>query len=306
MEKANTLIRTKLHQPFTSQKLVSRPRLQTRIAEGLSLNPLTLVIAPAGFGKTTLVAASVADCAKQVAWLSIERDDNQVGRFLAYLIAALQSADKRIGNEAAQIIAGMHQVVTETVLTSLINDIDTLNEEIVLVLDDFQFISNQEVLSAVAFLLDHCPLAFHLLIATRSDPLLPLSRLRARGQLVELRAADLRFSEDEAIQFLNDVMGLHLDQRAVAILEERTEGWVAGLQMAALSMRDRDDVHGFIAGFSGTNRHILDFLLEEIMACQSPEMQHFLLYTSILDRLTAPLCDAVLADDEYHRARPSD
>ncbi len=192
----------------------------------------------------------------------------------------------------------MHQAVTETVLTSLVNDMDRLNQEIVLVLDDFQYISNQDVLSAIAFLLDHCPRTFHLLIATRSDPLLPLSRLRARGQLVELRAADLRFSGDEAIRFLNDVMGLQLEQRAVAILEERTEGWVAGLQMAALSMREREDVRGFIAGFSGTNRHILDFLLEEIMASQSPEMQHFLLNTSILDRLTAPLCDAILADDE--------
>ena len=298
MEKVDTLIRTKLRQPFNSQKLVFRPRLQTRIAEGLRLNPLTLVIAPAGFGKTTLVTASLADCEARTAWFSIDRDDDQVGRFLAYLIAAMQNADHRIGRDAAQIITGIHQVLPETVLTSLINDLDSINQEMILVLDDFQYIANRDVLSAVAFLLDHCPQCFHLLIATRSDPLLPLSRLRARGQMVELRAVDLRFSEDEAIQFLNNVMNLKLERSAVAILEERTEGWIAGLQLAALSMRDREDVHGFIDGFSGTNRHILDFLMEEIMAAQSPEIQHFLLYTSILDRLTAPLCDAVLSHDE--------
>lgn len=297
MEKTDPIIRTKLHQPFTSQKLVNRPRLQTRIVEGISSNPLTLVIAPAGFGKTTLIAASLADCQIRSAWLSLDRGDNQVSQFLAYLIAALQIVDNRIGVEAAQLIAGMHQAATETILINLINDLETFHQDIVLVLDDFQYISNQEILSGVAFLIDHCPHSFHLLIGTRSDPLLPLSRLRARGQMVELRAADLRFTGEEAIEFLNDVMHLNLEPGAAAILEERTEGWVAGLQMAALSMRDRKDVNGFIQGFSGTNRYILDFLLEEIKANQPPEIQRFLLYTSILDRLTAPLCAALLADD---------
>ncbi len=173
-----------------------------------------------------------------------------------------------------------------------------LSREIALVLDDYQFISSQAVHEEVAFLLEHCPNTLHLVIATRSDPPLPLARLRARGQTVELRAADLRFTEPEAAQFLNDVMGLRLDAGSVAVLEERTEGWIAGLQMAALSMRDRKDVLGFIEGFSGTNRYILDYLLEEVLAGQSPEIQRFLLYTSILERLTAPLCDAVLANDE--------
>ena len=298
MQKNDPLIHTKLYQPFTAQKLVSRPRLQNLITESLRANPLTLVIAPAGFGKTTLVAASLAECDAQVAWLSIERADNQVRRFLAYLIAALQNADEQIGREVAQLTTGIHQVMTEVLLTSLINEIDQLNQQIVLVLDDFQYISDQEILSAVAFLLDHCPRSFHLLIATRSDPLIQLSRLRARGQMLELRAVDLRFTENEALQFLNEVMGLQLDHDAVVILDERTEGWIAGLQMAALGMRDRKDVRGFIEGFSGTNRHILDFLLEEIMVGQSPEIQHFLLCTSILDRLNAPLCDALLASDE--------
>ena len=297
MEKTPPLIRTKLRLPFTRPELVPRPRLQTRIAEGLR-GPLTLITAPAGFGKTTLVASCVAGCGMPVAWLSLDKDDNQAGRFLSYLVAALQEANSTIGSEAAQLLAASQQAPPEAVLTSLINDLDAASGEIVLVLDDYQFISSQAVHEAVAFLLEHCPRRFHLVIATRSDPPLPLARLRARGQTVELRAADLRFTEPEAAQFLNDVMGLRLDAGSVAVLEERTEGWIAGLQMAALSMRDRKDVLGFIEGFSGTNRYILDYLLEEVLASQSPEIQHFLLYTSILERLTAPLCDAVLANDE--------
>jgi len=185
-------------------------------------------------------------------------------------------------------------VPPEAVLTSLINDLDTTGREIALVLDDYQFISGQAVHEQVAFLLEHCPGTFHLVIVSRSDPPLPVARLRARGQTVELRAADLRFTEPEAAQFLNDVMGLRLDAGSVALLAERTEGWIAGLQMAALSMRDRKDVVGFIEGFSGTNRYILDYLLEEVLASQPPEIQRFLLHTSILERLTAPLCEAIL------------
>ncbi len=238
-----------------------------------------------------------------MAWLSLDKDDNQAGRFLSYLVAALQEADHRIGNGAEELVAASQQALPEAVLTSLINDLDRANTETALVLDDYQFISSQAVHEAVAFLLEHCPNTFHLVIATRSDPPLPLARLRARGQTFELRAADLRFTEPEAAQFLNDVMGLRLDAGSVAVLEERTEGWIAGLQMAALSMRDRKDVHGFIEGFSGTNRYILDYLLEEVLASQSPETQHFLLYTSILERLTAPLCDALVETLERSNVR---
>jgi len=186
----------------------------------------------------------------------------------------------------------------ESILTSLINELDITGKELILVLDDYQFINSQAVHEEVAFLLEHLPHTFHLLIAARSDPLLPLARLRARDQMAELRAADLRFTEAEAAQFLNDVMGLHLDAESVAMFEKRTEGWIAGLQMAALSMQNRKDVQSFIEGFSGTNRYILDYLLEEVLARQSPEIQRFLLYTSMLERLTAPLCDAVMLSDE--------
>jgi LuxR family maltose regulon positive regulatory protein len=297
MQNVDTLIRTKLRRPFLRPELVARPRLQEQIAQGLR-RPLTLITAPAGFGKTTLVASCVAGCGMPMAWLSLDTNDDQAERFLAYLVAALQEVDRTVGSEAAQLLAAARPTPPEAVLTSLVNDLDATGKEIALVLDDYQSIRSQAVHEEVAFLLEHCPKTFHLLIATRSDPPLPLPRLRARGQTVELRAADLGFTEAEAAQFLNEVMGLRLDARSVAVLEERTEGWIAGLQMAALSMRDRPDVPGFIEGFSGTNRYILDYLLEEVLASQPPKIRRFLLYTSILERLTAPLCDAVLANDK--------
>jgi LuxR family maltose regulon positive regulatory protein len=293
MQKADSLIRTKLRLPYTRPELVPRPRLQEQIAQGLR-GPLALIIAPAGFGKTTLAASCVAGCGMPVAWLSLDKNDNQTERFMNYLAAALHGADQTIGNDAAQLLAEPQHAPLEAVMISLINDLDAAGQEIVLVLDDYQFMKSK----AVAFLLEHCPRTLHVVIASRSDPPLPLARLRARGQTVELRTADLSFTEPEAAQFLNDMMGLRLDAGSVAVLAGRTEGWIAGLQMAALSMRDREDVRGFIDAFSGTNRYILDYLLEEVLATQPLEIQRFLLHTSILERLTAPLCDAVLRDED--------
>jgi LuxR family maltose regulon positive regulatory protein len=303
MLKADPLIRTKLRRPFTRPGLVLRPRLREQMACGLR-GPLTLITAPAGFGKTTLVASCLADCDTPVAWLSLDRDDNRSGRFLHYLVAAIQAADPALGEAAAELIAAPEPLPSEAILTSLINDLDTVPHDVILVLDDYQFITSQSVYEQVAFLLEHCPNTFHLLIASRSDPPLPLARLRARNQLVEFRAADLRFTAPEAAEFLNGVMGLHLDAGSIALLEERSEGWIAGLQMAALSMCHREDVPAFVEGFSGTNRYILDYLLEEVLAGQSQEVQRFLLCTSILERLTAPLCDAILASDVG--SRPED
>jgi LuxR family maltose regulon positive regulatory protein len=263
--------------------------------------PLTLVTAPAGFGKTTLIASCIKDCEANIAWLSLDKNDNQTERFLRYFIAALREAVSTVGDEATQMMANSQQFSSEAILTSLINDLDSADNPITLVLDDYQFINDPTIHDGVTFLLEHCPTAFHLVIASRSDPPLPLSRLRARGQMVELRASDLSFTKSEATQFLNDIMGLQLDAQSVVALEKRTEGWVAGLQMAALSLRDCKDVNGAIAGFSGTNRYILDYLLEEVLASQQPEIQRFLLRTSILNHITAPLCDVVLAmDDEVH------
>jgi LuxR family transcriptional regulator, maltose regulon positive regulatory protein len=305
MHNSDPLIHTKLSSPFIRPSLVTRPRLQEQIVQGLR-GPLTLIIAPAGFGKTTLAISAVACCGMPVAWLSLDPNDNQTGRFLSYVIAAFRTADPAIGNESAQLMDGMQQALPAAVLTSLLNDLNATAREMVLVLDDYQFISSQAVHEQVLFLIEHCPSNLHLLIATRSDPPLPLARLRVRAQMVELRTADLRFTPEEAAHFLNEVMSLQLDAESVAMLEQRTEGWIAGLQMAALSMRDREDTHEFVKGFSGTNRYILDYLLEEILNRQSPEVQRFLLYSSILERLTAPLCDVLLRGEVPHSEGASD
>ena len=296
MQEVDLLIHTKLRPPFQRPGMVPRGRLIARVKEGLQ-GPLTLIVAPAGFGKSTLAAASLSGCNMHQAWLSLDREDNRPRRFLTYLVAALQEAVPQLGSHAMQLMAGMQPAPDEMILTSLVNDLDATGEEIVLVLDDYQFIREQSVHAAVSFLLEYCPPAFHIVIASRSDPSLPVSRLRARGQMVELRTADLRFTASEVAQFLEEVMGLRLDPESISLLEERTEGWIAGVQMAALSMRDRADTHGFIERFSGTNRYILDYLLEETLAGQSPDIQDFLLKTSMMERMTAPLCDALLDGD---------
>jgi len=297
MPNIDALIRTKLRPPIIRSGLVSRPQLQEQVMQGLR-GPLTMITAPAGFGKTTLVTACIAAVDMSAAWLSLDKNDNEEERFLDYLIAALQGVDEKIGDEASRLVEKTRSIPIEVLLTGIINDLDTAGKDIVLVLDDYQFISSQEVHKGMIFLLENCPNTFHLVIVSRSDPPLPLARLRAHGQMLELRATDLRFTESEATQFLNDIMDLHLDARSIAMLEKRTEGWIAGLQMAALSMQNREDVTNFIEGFSGTNRYILDYLLEEVLARQSPEIQRFLLYTSILERLSAPLCDAILVKNK--------
>ena len=294
---ADPILKTKLQIPYTRPRLVHRPRLHEKVVLGMQ-GPLTLVTAPAGFGKTTLIASCVKECGMAAAWLSLDKNDNQIERFLRYLIAALQTAENTIGHEIQQMLAAAQGFSTEAILANLINDLTSIPVPITLILDDYQFLSSSTIHDGVTFLLEHCPINFHLVIASRSDPPLPLSRLRARAQMVELRASDLSFTEAEAAQFLNDIMGLQLDAQSVSALEKRTEGWVAGLQMAALSMRDRKDLTGAIAEFSGTNRYILDYLLEEVLASQLPEVQRFLLCTSILNHITAPLCDVVIAAEE--------
>jgi LuxR family maltose regulon positive regulatory protein len=292
-QQANSLIRTKLHLPVVREEVVARLDLQTQFDKGLR-SKLTLVIAPAGFGKTTLVASCLAACKIPAAWLSLDEDDNQVERFLTYLIESLRSVDEKITKNVLPLLLNSQSVPIDAVLTSLINGLDGLDSDIVLVLDDYHLIHSKDVNEQISFLLEHSPHRFHLVIATRSDPNLPVARLRALGQLIELRSSDLRFTESEAAQFLNDLMQLNLDEKSIAALQERTEGWIAGLQLAALSMRDHKDVASFIKNFSGTNRYILDYLVEEALTRQPIEIQHFLLCTSILERITPSLCDAVL------------
>jgi LuxR family maltose regulon positive regulatory protein len=276
------LLTTKLYAPPPRPNLVPRSHLIERLNEGLG-RKLTLVSAPAGFGKTTLVGAWAASCGRPVAWLSLDEGDNDPVRFLTYLAAALQMVGVQVDEDAA---------ATEAFLTALVNQVDAV-DPFILVLDDYHFITAQPINDALTFLLDHLPGTMHLVIATRADPPLPVARLRGRGQLTELRLTDLRFTPEEVAEFLGRVMGLVLTADDVAALTSRTEGWIAGLQMAALSLQGKDDVSRFIAAFTGSNRYILDYLLEEVLHRESEQVQAFLLQTSILDRLCASLCDAV-------------
>jgi LuxR family maltose regulon positive regulatory protein len=277
--------------------LVSRPHLIERLNEGISLGfKLTLISAPAGFGKTTLVSEWSTVCERPVTWLSLDEGDNDPTRFLTYLVAALQTIMANIGEGVLDVLQSPQPPPLESILTNLLNEITAVPDNFLLVLDDYHVINAQQVDQTLTFLLDHLPPQMHLVIASREDPKLPLARLRARGQLTELRAADLRFVPAEAAEFLNTVMGLNLSAEEISALETRTEGWIAGLQLAALSMQGREDSTSFIQSFTGSHHFVLDYLLEEVLHQQSESVQIFLLRTSILNNLCGPLCDTVLQD----------
>ena len=291
------LLATKLFIPPPRPKIVLRPHLVERLNNGLN-GKLTLISAPAGFGKTTLVSEWIADCGRPVAWVSLDERDDDPSRFLTYLIAALQTIDENIGRG---MMGGLQSsqaqtVPTEATLTILLNEINLVPENFILILDDYHVIESKHVDNAVAFILKQLPPQMHLVIATREDPDLPLARMRAQGQLTELRAADLRFTFAEAAGFLNQVMGLNLSEDDIASLETRTEGWIAGLQLAALSLQGHKDTASFIKSFTGSHHFVLDYLVEEILEQQPESVQNFLLRSSILDRMCGPLCDAVYRD----------
>ena len=291
------ILATKLYIPPPRPKFVHRPRLIERLNEGLSLGcKLTLISASAGFGKTTLISEWLTDCGLPAAWLSLDEGDNDPIRFLTYFIAALQTIAPKIGR--ANIGEGMVALLQapqppsiESILTTLLNEIATIPDNFILVLDDYHAIDaksvdgSTSVDEALTFLLEHLPPPMHLVIATREDPHLPLARLRTRGQLTELRAADLRFTPVEAAEFLNQLMGLNLSTEDIAALDKRTEGWIAGLQLAALSMQGHQDATSFIQSFTGSHHFVLDYLVEEVLQQQSESVQTFLLRTSILDRM---------------------
>ncbi len=288
------ILTTKLYIPPPRPKVVLRPRLIQRLNEGLQrTSGVTLISASAGFGKTTLVSEWVAGCKRPVAWLSLDEGDNAPTRFLVYLIAALQTIAPKMGERVLEALQSSQPPSTEALLTTLLNEIAAFPDKPVLVLDDYHVIDSQPVDQALTFLVDHLPPQMHLVIASREDPPLPLARLRVRGQLTELRATDLRFTPVEAADFLNRVMGLNLAAEDIAALENRTEGWIAGLQLAALSMQGQADATRFIQSFTGSHRFVLDYLVEEVLQRQPERVRSFLLQTSILDRLSGPLCDAV-------------
>jgi LuxR family maltose regulon positive regulatory protein len=287
------ILATKLYMPAPRARVVARPRLMERLDAGLG-GKLTLISAAAGFGKTTLVSAWVTGCDLPTAWLSLDEGDSDPTRFLAYLIAALQTVAPQVGQVALAALQAPQTPPPEAILTALLNDLAALPDRLILVLDDYHAVDAPAVDQAVAFLLQNQPPSLHLVIATREDPSLPLARLRARGQLTELRAADLRFTAGEAAEFLNRTIGLDLSGDDVTALEARTEGWIAGLQLAALSLQGRPDKASFIESFTGTHHFMMDYLLEEVLQQQPAEAQAFLLGTSLLDRLCGPLCEAVL------------
>lgn len=296
------VLATKLYIPTPRPRFVSRPRLLDRLSgEPGSARKLTLACAPAGFGKTTLISEWIAHSKRnspdtRVAWLSLDEGDNDPSRFLTYVVAALQGVEAGIGAEAMSALHGAQVLQVESALTVLINDVALAGGTIILVLDDYHVIEAPPVHEAVIFLLDHLPSQLQLAIVSRSDPPLPLARLRSRGELTELRASDLRFTPDEAADFLNEVMGLGLSPDDVAALEARTEGWIAGLQLAGLSVREHDDLSGFIRAFTGSHRFIIDYLAEEVLQHQADDVRSFLLHTAVLDRLTGPLCEAVTGE----------
>ena len=305
---ATSILVTKLYIPPTRPELVQRPRLIERLNAGLH-RKLTLISAPAGFGKTTLASEWVGNLRKgnhkenqivNSAWLSLDEGDNDPARFLKYFITALnqiKGMEGMIGDGALSMLQSPQPPLAEAVLTSLINEIAVIPDKIILVLDDYHSIEASQVDDSLSFLLEHLPPQFHLVITTREDPDLPLTRFRARGELSELRATDLRFSTSEAAEFLNQVMGLDLSAEDIAALETRTEGWITGLQLAAISMQGLKDVTSFIESFTGSHRYLLDYLIEEVLEQQTENVQTFLLQTAILDQLAGSLCDALTGQD---------
>ncbi|HEU5089099.1 MAG TPA: LuxR family transcriptional regulator, partial [Roseiflexaceae bacterium] len=289
----NPVLASKLFVPPLRPNAVLRTGLIARLNQGLH-RKLTLISAPAGFGKTSLASAWIGACGRPAGWLSLDAADDDPARFMAYLVAALQIVAPTIGADVVTLLQSPQPPPIDALLPLLLNQISMLPQPALLVLDDYHVLNSGPIDQAVAFLVEHSPPQLHLVITTREDPPLPLARLRARGQLTELRAADLRFTRAEAGAFLTEAMGLSLSAHDVATLEARTEGWIAGLQLAALSLQGRADIATFMQAFAGDHRYILDYLVDEVLQRQPETVRSFLLQTSILERLQGKLCDAVL------------
>jgi LuxR family maltose regulon positive regulatory protein len=292
---AAPLLLTKLHAPRRRREVVYRSRLNSRLSRARQ-PALTLVSAPAGFGKTTLLGEWFGESDgddRSTAWLSLDARDNDPAVFWSYVVAALQTVAPAVGETAMSLLHSSQSL--ESVVAALLNDLGEVTSDVVLVLDDYHVIESADLQHSMRFLLEHLPPQVRLVLASRSDPPLPLARLRARGELLEIRAADLRFTTGEAASYLNEAMGLDLGASDVSVLENRTEGWIAALQLAALSMQGRDDVARFIENFTGDDRFVVDYLAEEVLERQTDDVRSFLLQTAILGRLTGSLCDHVTA-----------
>jgi LuxR family maltose regulon positive regulatory protein len=286
-----------LRRPFVPRREILK-RLNTGLAEG---HLLTLISAPAGYGKTTTLRLWLGELGRPVAWVRLEQTDNDLPQFLKYVLAALQRSVDNLGRTALEVVESAREVNLAHVSSLLINDLHALEQPILLVLEDYHLIENPQIDAIIESLLRQAIQNLHLVITTREDPGLSLAHLRVKNQLTEIRAADLRFTLEEAIEFYTKVMSIHLPEKQVAILERRTEGWVAGLQLAALSLRDNRDPETFVSAFRGTHRHVLDYLLEEVLNGQTEEVRGFLRQTSILEQLCALLCEAVTGQKSSHQ-----
>jgi ATP/maltotriose-dependent transcriptional regulator MalT/DNA-binding SARP family transcriptional activator len=286
------ILKIKTYIPSFTGNKVLRSRLLASMQEGLD-HPLTLISAPAGFGKTTLLSEWASVATMPVAWFSIDKSDNDLVQFMTYMTSALESIQPGIGSEVLLMLRSFRPIPAQSIQVSFCNRLLETKTPFAVVLDDYHLIETQEIHQFLTYILEHLPPNVHVILSTRSDPPIPLSRLRARRQMVELRSQDLRFTPDESLDFLNEVMGLSLSAEEIAILETRTEGWVVGLQLAALSLRGRKDIGSFIQAFSGSHQYILDYLVEEVLSRQPDDILHFLLRTSVLERLNSALCNAV-------------
>lgn len=287
------MLLTKLHIPQTSRNIIHRTSLFEKLNEGIN-RKLILVSAPAGYGKTTILTDWIHYNKIATAWYSIDSGDNDLNEFISYVIRSIQKIHKNIGKNSLEILESPGKVSIDYVTELFINDLIHVKDDLLLVLDDFQFIENNQIVNMLSFLLEHKPRQFHIAISTRSDPAITMARLRSQNELLEIRSADLCFSEKDISVLFNSKLKLELGQDDINILESKTEGWIAGLQLAALSMQGYQENSLFIKAFAGNNRYIMDYLIEEVLSFQSDEIKEFLLNTSTLGQISAPLCDSVL------------
>lgn len=292
------ILETKLNRPHLPKRLVSRPDLIKRLSSGLS-RKLTVISAPAGYGKTTLLCQWIGQINRPAAWYSIDKTDNDKVHFFTYLISAIQKIHPGVGHDSLRLFQAQSKMPSmEYILGILINDISSIKDDFLLVIDDYHLIDSKDVHNNFFYLLEHLPPRMHVVIATRSDPPIMLARLRSQAQIVELRANDLCFNKDEISSFFNHVMGLNLLISDIEKLDSRIEGWAAGLQMAALGMQGKEDISSFVQAFTGSSRYIMDYLVEEVFEGQSEDIQDFLYKTSILNRMNGPLCNTVTGQND--------
>ncbi|MDX2439919.1 MAG: AAA family ATPase, partial [Desulfobacterales bacterium] len=286
------LLLTKLHKPSIPKHYLHRQRLRDKINQHRQ-GPFTLVSAPAGYGKSTLISSWLESCEVPSAWVSLDREDNDLNVFLSYLLAAVQGLFPDASCETRAMLKAAESPSVTLLARNLINELDSINESFIIVLDDYHVIKDKDLHYLLAELLKYPPKPLHLVVVSRRDPFLPLNKIRAKDQMMEIRANDLRFSNEESSAFLEKFLGVSLDKKTVAVVEKKTEGWITGLRLAVLTLRNQSDRDLFLKNLPEDNRYALDYILSEVLSKYSPVMQEYLLSMSILNRFSASLCEAV-------------